>query len=113
MGVPMDWSVVEPTVGILVSSMPAIRSMAYLWDPKLGRSQNSSSYKSQLESRGHIQLQDFEGKDQGMRTTVVGTGKKGERQVEDSDSEQNLIYQGTNLTNGGIFKITEVRVSGV
>ena len=100
--------------------MPAIRSVAYLWDPKRGQSQNSSNYKSQLESRGHIQLHDFEGKGEGngngngMRTTVVGSAKKGERQVEDSDSERNLIYQGTSLGNGGgIFKTTEVKVTTV
>lgn len=101
----MDWSVVEPTVGILVSSMPAIRSMVYLWNPKYGRSQNSSSYKSQLESRGHIQLHDYAGgKGESTKTTVVGR----KTEVNDSDSERNLIYQGT---SGGIFKTTEVKIS--
>lgn len=104
MGVPMDWSVVEPTVGILVSSMPAIRSMIYLWDRSYGRSQNSSSFKTGLESSGHIQLPDYAGGKGDMRTTVVGR----KNQVTDSDSERNLIYQGT---NGGIFKTTEVLVS--
>ena len=34
MAVPMDWSIVEPMVGILVSSLPAIRSALYLLTPQ-------------------------------------------------------------------------------
>lgn len=43
--------------------------------------------------------------------TVVGTGKGTEREGTDSDSERNLIYQGTGI-GGGIFKTTEVKVVG-
>ena len=94
MAVPMDWSIVEPTVGILVSSLPTIRSIVYLWNPAYGaHSQNNSSLKS------HIQLYDFNGVN---KTTITG-----KREVKDDDSERNLIYQGT---DGGIFKTTEVRV---
>jgi hypothetical protein len=94
MAVPMDWSIVEPTVGILVSSLPAIRSIMYLWDPAYGmNSKNNSSLKS------HIQLHDFNGVN---KTTITGTNV-----MKDDDSERNLICQGT---DGGIFKTTEVQV---
>jgi hypothetical protein len=109
MGVPMDWSVVEPAVGILVSSLPAIRSILYLFQPKYGRSQNSSSFRSNIEgSKGHIQLRDFHNAD---TTTTVGTNRK--VMPEDDDSEKNLIYQGTNLPSNmiGISTTTEVSVT--
>ncbi|TAQ87281.1 hypothetical protein B7494_g4402 [Chlorociboria aeruginascens] len=103
MAIPMDWSVVEPTVGILVSSMPAIRSMIYLYNPS-HRSGNDSSYnKSVVKSHlgtGHIQLQDYATGD--SNTTV--TGKK---MMQDDDSEKGLIYL---PMQGGISKTTEVTV---
>jgi hypothetical protein len=103
MAVPMDWSVVEPTVGILVSSMPAIRSMVYLINPKYGnRTQNNSSLKSNLE-RGHIQLHDFNPHGDNNATTVST-----KKVTEDDDSEKNLIYQGARI---GVTTTTEVEVS--
>lgn len=107
MGVPMDWSVVEPTVGILVSSMPAIRSVTYLWSDNRGQSQNNSSMQSHLESRvrgGHIKLDEFGGKNDSSHTSV--TAKK---IVDDDDSERNLIYQGMKVD--GIAKTTEIHIS--
>jgi len=100
MAVPMDWSVVEPTVGILVSSMPAIRSMIYLFNPKYGqRTQNSNSLKSNVE-RGHIQLADY------SENSVASVSAH--RVKEDDDSEKNLIYQGARI---GVTKTTDIEVS--
>ncbi|RFU28034.1 hypothetical protein B7463_g8304, partial [Scytalidium lignicola] len=108
MGVPMDWSVVEPTVGILVSSMPAIRSVTYLWDSARGQSQNSNSTPSHLESRtrgGHIKLDDFNGANDNSHTVVSA-----KKIVDDDDSERNLIYQGAKIGEG-ISKTTEIHIS--
>ncbi|KAH8819388.1 hypothetical protein F5884DRAFT_10265 [Xylogone sp. PMI_703] len=109
MGVPMDWSVVEPTVGILVSSMPAIRSVTYLWSPARGKSQNSNSMPSHLESRtrnGHIKLDEFNGTNDLSHTEVSA-----KKVPDDDDSERNLIYQGVVKSGDGIAKTTEIHIS--
>ncbi|KAH8800604.1 hypothetical protein F5884DRAFT_528818 [Xylogone sp. PMI_703] len=108
MGVPMDWSVVEPTVGILVSSMPAIRSVTYLWSPSRGQLQNSNSAPSHLESRsrnGHIKLEEFNEINKNSHTVVSA------KIVDDDDSERNLIYQGVVKSGDGIAKTTEIHIS--
>jgi hypothetical protein len=103
MAVPMDWSVVEPMVGILVSSMPAIRSVIYFFDPKYGHgSQNSSALKSNLE-RGHVQLHDFSPHAKNYDTTVST-----KRMAGDDDSEKNLIYQGARI---GVTTTTDIEIS--
>lgn len=100
MGVPMDWSVVEPAVGILVSSMPAIRAIRYLWkDENLnsysGGSRTHSTLKSRTHQNGHIQLHDIE--------------KKKPSGINDNDSEEQLVFgipKGNNIS-----RTTEVELS--
>jgi hypothetical protein len=78
--------------------------MIYLFNPKYGRSQNSSSIKSHLESSGHIKLHDFN--PNGNNATNISTRKVGV--VEDGDSEKSLIYQGA---RAGISKTTEIVIT--
>ncbi|PVH95495.1 hypothetical protein DM02DRAFT_645316 [Periconia macrospinosa] len=57
MAIPMNWSVAEPAVGILVSSMPAIRAIRFLWSKKVDGSYGSNTGHSTLRNRdGQIQL---------------------------------------------------------
>ncbi|KAH7012788.1 hypothetical protein B0J12DRAFT_636022, partial [Macrophomina phaseolina] len=51
--VPMAWSIAEPTIGILVSSMPAMRTIRYLWSHEIKQRRSRHSNPC---SEGHIQL---------------------------------------------------------
>ncbi|PSN69123.1 hypothetical protein BS50DRAFT_521432, partial [Corynespora cassiicola Philippines] len=87
MGVPMNWSVAEPAVGILVSSMPAIRAIRFLWrKPGEGSygSYGSGAVGSALRSKngGHVQLYDI---DTSKKTDIESSRDK------DNDSEENLV----------------------
>ncbi|ORY12072.1 hypothetical protein BCR34DRAFT_564185 [Clohesyomyces aquaticus] len=111
MAVPMDWSVAEPAVGILVSSMPAIRAVRYLWRDPNHDSYGSNANHSTLKSRndGHIQLYDVKsvGNTKSDTDSGVDRGRAGE-----NDSEENLVlgnfgYNGMRAIN----KTTELQVS--
>ena len=101
----MDWSVVEPMVGILVSSFPAIRSVVYLFSPNYGirSTHQNSSLKSNLD-HGHVQLRDFNPSGAGNTTKVMS-----KKMREDDDSEKNLIYEGRMM--GGVTKTTDIEVT--
>ncbi|KAK2813660.1 hypothetical protein FQN50_000058 [Emmonsiellopsis sp. PD_5] len=108
MGVPMDWSIVEPTVGIVVSSVPAITAIRHLFTPRVYGS-NSSSAKSQFD--GHVQLGDFRSPAGGAnRTKVSGPWKPNDADSgtgPDNDSEEQLVREGLK----GISRTTEVELS--
>jgi hypothetical protein len=74
MGIPMSWSVVEPAVGILASSGPAIRTLFRALFSKLEEnSYSSGAPPSTLRSRnGHIQI----GAMEGQKTRNSGNGSK-------------------------------------
>jgi hypothetical protein len=115
MGIPMDWSVAEPAVGILVSSMPAIRAIRYLWRDPNQDSYGSGANPSTLRSRngGHIQLYDIKTDGTAKSDTASAVDK---RRDQDNDSEENLVIQGTNYgytgkSMGAINRTTELEVS--
>ncbi|KAF1996049.1 hypothetical protein P154DRAFT_609589 [Amniculicola lignicola CBS 123094] len=107
MAVPMLWSVAEPAVGILVSSMPAIRAVRFLWRAPGEDSYGSNAANSTLKSRtGHIQLHE-------LRTNGQKDVENGKARESDNDSEEHLFvgaYSGMkNL--GAISRTTELEVS--
>jgi hypothetical protein len=111
MAIPMNWSVAEPAVGILVSSMPAIRAVRFLFrKPGEGSSYASGEAQSTLRSRdGQIQLCDMgeDAKADAERSSAKTTGKDG-----DADSEENLVLgQYGMLGLGQISRTTNVEVS--
>jgi len=59
MGTPVNWSVVEPAVGILVSSGPAIRAVRYLFRKPGENSYGSGAPQSTTRSWKDIQLHDI------------------------------------------------------
>ncbi|CAI6341914.1 unnamed protein product [Periconia digitata] len=60
MSIPMSWSVAEPAVGLLVSSMPATRAIRFLWRKEGNTSYGSGTAQSTLRGRnGQIQLVDM------------------------------------------------------
>lgn len=73
MAVPMDWSVIEPAVGIIVSSMPTIRAIRFLW-----HQEENDSYGSGAISRrpitGHMPLGDVGNGTGGALADVEGGG---------------------------------------
>ncbi|KAF1971184.1 hypothetical protein BU23DRAFT_471645 [Bimuria novae-zelandiae CBS 107.79] len=99
MGIPMNWSIAEPAIGILVSSMPAIRSLRYLWRKPDDDSYGSGTGRQQstLRSRdGQIRLADLRaGHD-------AESGKTG-------DSEDGLVRDSPG--EGKISRTTEYEVS--
>jgi hypothetical protein len=111
MGVPMDWSVVEPTVGFIVSSIPAITSIRYLFRPDGVNSSTERSHKSH-KSNGHIKLQDFSEQNGHNQTSVTSTGRPWRQHVDaatnDSGSEDRLVYGGK---GNAISQTTEFQVS--
>jgi hypothetical protein len=90
MGIPMSWSVVEPAVGILASSGPAIRT---LFSKSKENSYGSGALPSTLQSRKDIQLGDLE------RQSTRNSGK---------GSEDYLVEP---TGDNQIFKTIEVEVS--
>ncbi|KAF2683323.1 hypothetical protein K458DRAFT_452824 [Lentithecium fluviatile CBS 122367] len=110
MAVPMNWSVAEPAVGILVSSMPAIRAVRFLlrgegvrgssYASGSGIASGNSKVQSELRSRGgQIKLEELE------------RGRTGDT---DTGSEERLVvgrYGSVGLGQGQISKKTDVEVS--
>ena len=109
MGVPMNWSVAEPAVGILVSSMPAIRAIRFLWRRPGDDSYGSGAVQSTLKSRngGHIQLYDMKGDSKGG-VSHVESGKV----RDDNDSEEHLFVGVGGVPGfGAISKTTDLEVT--
>ncbi|KAJ4301085.1 hypothetical protein N0V90_003175 [Kalmusia sp. IMI 367209] len=103
MGIPMNWSVAEPAIGILVSSMPAIRALRYLWrkpgDDSYGS--GSGAEQSTLRSRdGQIRMSEIN-----RSTTDAESAKTG-------DSEEGLVAERQVVSPGPgkISRTTELEV---
>jgi hypothetical protein len=112
MAIPMDWSVAEPAVGILVSSMPAIRAIRFLWRKTEVDSNGSATGHSTLKSRngGHVQLYDM--KKDGKRGTISDAESGRTRNADDNDSEQDLVVRSSGLNGlGQISRTTELEVT--
>jgi hypothetical protein len=113
MAVPMNWSVAEPAVGILVSSMPAIRAVRFLFRrPGEGSSYASGEAQSTLRSRdGQIQLCDL-GVGQKESLEDEGTMSLGKYGDVDAKSDDRLVA-GTHgmMGLGQISRTTDVEVS--
>lgn len=105
MGVPMNWSVAEPAVGILVSSGPAIRALRFLFRKPGEDSYGSGAAQSTLRSRnGHIQLYD-------MKTDAKDVESQKTRDP-DNDSEEYLVVGNPGMkSHGQISRTTELEVS--
>ncbi|KAI8943870.1 hypothetical protein NX059_001841 [Plenodomus lindquistii] len=105
MVVPMNWSIAEPAVGILVSSGPAIRAVRFLFRKPGDDSYGSGAPQSTLRSQnGHIPLYDMlsDAKDKQSERT---------RELE-NDSEENLVERNARLrARGEISCTTQVEVS--
>lgn len=111
MAVPMNWSVAEPAVGILVSSMPAIRAIRFLWRRPGVDSYGSGAVNSTLRSKngGHIQLYDMKSEGRRGGASDVESGKTRDA---DNDSEELLFIEGPGVKSvGQISRTTEVEVS--
>jgi hypothetical protein len=112
MAIPMDWSVAEPAVGILVSSMPAIRAIRFMWrKPGQGSSYASDAVHSTLKSKtgGHVQLYDMNDTRKGANSDV---DSERARNAEDNDSEEHLVVGTYGLKpQGQISRTTELEVS--
>ncbi|KAL1595728.1 hypothetical protein SLS60_009417 [Paraconiothyrium brasiliense] len=103
MGIPMNWSVAEPAIGILVSSMPAIRAIRYIWRQPGEDSYSSGSGEAQstLRSRdGQIQLSE------------IRTGTDAES-AKTNESEEGLVMdeQTGSPGQGKISRTTEFEIS--
>lgn len=116
MGVPMDWSMVEPTVGIIVSSIPAITGIRHLFR-KPGE---YSTTNPSLRSGGHIKVRDIHGNDANLHRASISAGvgwkqQTGNRERDtilqnDDDSEEQLVY-GDGKGGRVIAQTTEFQVS--
>jgi hypothetical protein len=108
MAVPMNWSVAEPAVGILVSSMPAIRAIRFLWRRPGDDSYGSGAGHSTLKSRngGHIQLYDVKSEATKDGASQVESG----RVRDDNDSEEHLFVGGYGGL-GSISKTTDLDIT--
>ncbi|KAH9862408.1 hypothetical protein J1614_011063 [Plenodomus biglobosus] len=104
MAVPMNWSIAEPAVGILVSSGPAIRAIRFLFRKPGEDSYGSGAAQSTLRSQnGHIKLYDIKAdvKDEESQKT----------RDPDNDSEEYLVHGNAGLTSSGqISRTTELEV---
>lgn len=109
MAIPMDWSIAEPTVGILVSSMPAIRAIRFLWR-KSEVDSNGSVTTLKSRNGGHVQLYDM--KKDGKRGAVSDAESGRTRNADDNDSEQDLVVRSTGFKAlGQISRTTELEVT--
>lgn len=107
MGIPMDWSVVEPAVGIFVSSVPAITGIRHLWGSKIyGYGSHGSSA---LKSQAHIRLQEFKNPEGVSNATVSANKRKDDDNSlqKDNDSEEHLVRD----KSRGISRTTEFQLS--
>ena len=112
MAIPMDWSVAEPAVGILVSSMPAIRAIRYLWLKRGDNSYASGGHQSTLKSRtgGHIHL--YEMRKDGGKGEASDAESGGTRHAENNDSEEHLVVGNYGMQGlGQISRTTELEVT--
>jgi len=112
MAVPMDWSVAEPAVGILVSSMPAIRAVRFLWMKRGDNSYASASgaVKSTLKSRNDNSIHLYKLKAEGAKGATSDAESGGH--MENNDSEEQLVIQGYGMPGlGQISKTTELEVT--
>ncbi|KAK2763865.1 hypothetical protein FQN54_009483 [Arachnomyces sp. PD_36] len=106
MGLPMCWSVVEPAVGAVVSSVPAITAIRHFRSsPGNTYGTNSNSLKSRTD--GHVQLKEY-GNSTGNRATINYGGDSEASLKKDNDSEEHLV---SDKRGGGISRTTEVHVS--
>jgi hypothetical protein len=105
MAVPMNWSVAEPAIGILVSSGPAIRAVRLLFRKAGEDSYGSNGPKSASRSRnGHIQLHDINGEVKDEENQKKGNG--------DNESEEYLVEENPVMDRHTmISKTTQVEVS--
>lgn len=111
MAVPMAWSVAEPTVGIVVSSMPAMRAIRFLWSPEMKQSSSGGSgSSSKPRSDGHIQLYDMPGGEFQRQKVTVGHHAGS---LKDDGSEEGLVFgRGEEAGRAGaISRTTRVEVS--
>lgn len=112
MALPMNWSVAEPAVGILVSSMPAIRAIRFLWRRPGDDSYGSGAAHSTLKSRngGHIQLYDMKHDAHKDNVSDMKSGKG--RGGGDGDSEEGLVMGNYGMKHfNQISRTTELEVS--
>lgn len=103
MGIPMNWSVAEPAIGILVSSMPAIRAIRYVWRKSGEDSYGSGSGEAQSTLRS---------RDGQIRLSEIRTGTDAESS-KTNESEEGLVVdrQAGSPGQGKISRTTEVEVS--
>lgn len=103
MGIPMNWSVAEPAIGILVSSMPAIRAIRYVWRKPGEDSYGSGSGEAQSTLRS---------RDGQIRLSNIRTGTDTES-AKTNESEEGFIVdrQPGALGQGKISRTTEFEVS--
>ena len=99
MGIPMNWSVAEPAIGILVSSMPAIRALRYLW-----RKPGEGSYGSGTGG----QQSTLRGRDGQIRLEELKMGTDAESAKTGNSMEMLVIER---PGQGKISRTTEVEVS--
>lgn len=106
----MSWSIVEPAVGAVVSSVPAITAIRHLFNGSMSKSYGSTN---SMKSRGdgHVQLKEY-GNTSGTKSTVDGPWKGGEESEssikKDNDSEEHLV---SGAKRDGISRTTEIHVS--
>ncbi|KAF2441169.1 hypothetical protein P171DRAFT_366918 [Karstenula rhodostoma CBS 690.94] len=103
MGIPMNWSVAEPAIGILVSSMPAIRAIRYVWRKPGEDSYGSGSGEAQSTLRSR------EGQ---IRLSEIRTGTDTES-AKTNASDEGLVVdrQAGSPGHGKISRTTEFEVS--
>ncbi|KAJ4344584.1 uncharacterized protein N0V89_012328 [Didymosphaeria variabile] len=103
MGIPMNWSVAEPAIGILVSSMPAIRAIRYVW-----RKPDEDSYGSG-SGEGQSTLRSRDGQ---IRLSEIRTGTDAES-AKTNESEEGLVVDGQTGSpgQGKISRTTEFEIS--
>jgi hypothetical protein len=103
MGVPMNWSVAEPAVGILVSSGPAIRAVRFLFRKSGEDSYGSGAPQSSRNRSGHIQLYDIK--------SDVKDEENPKASDPDNESEEHLVVTNDGVkSHNQISRTTEVEV---
>lgn len=107
----MCWSVVEPAVGIFVSSVPAVTAIRHFFNGSMIKSYGTNSHSVRSRSDGHVQLKEY-GNSTGNRATIDTTWKGEESDAsikKDNDSEEHLV--GGRKQKDGISRTTEIHVS--
>ena len=111
MATPMNWSVAEPAVGILVSSMPAIRAMRCLWraDGDTSAGSHMHSTPKSCSAAGHIQLYDIKDAKTAARFTPLDVD---EAKLADNDSEEHLVVGSNPPSRAAFAPGTTAQTSG-